>query len=85
MIWQLQEAKQKFSQLVRRAIEEGPQTVTRHGEEAVVVMSANEFRRMTGKKPDLKEVLLSGPPLDDLELERSQELPREIDLSDIEP
>jgi prevent-host-death family protein len=84
MIWQLQEAKQKFSQLVRRALEEGPQTVTRHGEEAVVVISAREFRRLAGKKPDLKEVLLSGPPLDDLELERSREMPREIDLSDIE-
>lgn len=85
MVWQLQEAKQKFSQLVRRALEEGPQTVTRHGEEAVVVISAAEFRRLAGRKPDLKEVLLSGPPLDDLEIERSQELPREIDLSDIEP
>lgn len=79
MIWQLQEAKQKFSQLVRRAIEEGPQTVTRHGEEAVVVMSASEFRRLKGT-PDFKEFLLSGPSFDDLDLERSRELPREIDL-----
>ena len=84
MIWQLQEAKQKFSQLVRRALEEGPQTVTRHGEEAVVVLSASEFRRLAGKKPDLKEVLMSGPSFDDLELERPRELAREIDLSDIE-
>jgi prevent-host-death family protein len=84
VIWQLQEAKQKFSQLVRRALEEGPQTVTRHGEEAVVVLSASEFRRLAGKKPDLKEVLMSGPSFDDLELERARELPREIDLSDIE-
>ncbi len=79
MIWQIQEAKQKFSQLVRRAIEEGPQTVTRHGEEAVVVMSASEFRRLKGT-PDFKEFLLSGPSFDDLDLERSRELPREIDL-----
>jgi len=84
MVWQLQEAKQKFSALVRKALEGGPQVVTRHGQEVVVVVAAEEFRRLTGKKPDLKEVLLSGPPLDDLELERSRELPREIDLSDIE-
>jgi len=79
MIWQLQEAKQKFSQLVRRAMEEGPQTVTRHGEEAVIVMSASEFRRLKGL-PDFKQFLLSGPSFDDLDLERSRELPREIDL-----
>lgn len=84
MQWQLQEAKQKFSQLVRRALKDGPQMVTRHGEEVVVVVAAKEFHRMTGKRPDLKEVLLSGPPLDDLEIERSRELPRDIDLSDDE-
>jgi len=79
MIWQLQEAKQKLSQLVRRALEEGPQTITRHGEEAVVVISASEFRRLNGTS-DFKEFLLSGPSFDDLELERPRELPREIDL-----
>ena len=85
MIWQLQEAKQKFSALVRSALKGGPQVVTRHGQEVVVVVAVEEFRRMTGEKPDLKEVLLSGPPLDELEIERSREMPREIDLSDIEP
>ena len=40
MSWQLQEAKQKFSELVRRTLEEGPQVVTRHGEEVVVVVTA---------------------------------------------
>ncbi len=46
MSWQLQEAKQKFSELARRALEEGPQVVTRHGEEVIVVVPAEEFRRM---------------------------------------
>lgn len=36
--WQLQEAKNKFSEVVRKAIEEGPQTVTKHGKESVVVL-----------------------------------------------
>lgn len=79
MIWQLQEAKQKFSQLVRRAMEEGPQTVTRHGEEAVVVMSVNEFRRLS-VKPDFKQFLLSGPDLSKLRIRRSRERARVIDL-----
>jgi prevent-host-death family protein len=79
MQWQLQEAKQKFSQLVRRAIEEGPQTVTRHGKEAVVVMSVDEFRRLNGV-PDFKTFLLSGPSFDDLDLEWRRDLPRDIEL-----
>ena len=82
MSWQLQEAKQKFSELVRRTIEEGPQTVTRRGEEIVVVVPAEEFRRMTGDKLDFKEFLMSGPDLSILDLERSRELPREMDLQE---
>ena len=44
MHWQLQEAKAKFSELVQKAIDEGPQTVTRHGKDAVVVLSAEAVR-----------------------------------------
>lgn len=80
MSWQLQEAKQKFSELVRRAQEDGPQTVTRHGEEVVVVVPAEEYRRLSGKKQDFKEFLMSGPDLSILDLERSRDLPREVDI-----
>jgi len=78
--WQLQEAKQKFSELVRRALEDGPQVVTRRGEEVVVVVPAEEFRRLTGDKPDFKEFLMSAPDLSVLDLERQKELPRDIEL-----
>lgn len=78
MAWQLQEAKQKFSRLVQQALDEGPQVVTRHGEEVVIVLSAEEYRRLTGDKPDFKDFLLSGPDLSELDLERARELPREI-------
>ena len=44
--WSLQKAKARFSEVVRRAGSEGPQHVTVHGREAVVVVSASEFRRM---------------------------------------
>ena len=80
MSWQLQEAKQRFSELVRRTLEEGPQVVTRHGEEVVVVVTAEEFRRMSGEKPDFKEFLLSGPDLSVLDLKRPKEMPRDVEL-----
>jgi prevent-host-death family protein len=77
MTWQLQEAKQKFSQLVRRALDEGHQVVTRHGQEVVVVLSTEEFRRLTGQTLAFKEFLLSGPDLSVLDLERAGDLPRD--------
>ncbi|MBI4321204.1 MAG: type II toxin-antitoxin system Phd/YefM family antitoxin [Chloroflexi bacterium] len=80
MPWQLQEAKQRFSELVRRAVHEGPQAVTRHGETVVVVVSAEEFRRLTGAKPDFAEFLLASPDLSLLDLDRAADLPREVDL-----
>ncbi len=82
MSWQLQEAKQRFSELVRRARTEGPQVVTRHGEEVVVVVPAEEYRRMIGReqKMDFKEFLMSAPDLSVLDLERPKETPRDIEL-----
>lgn len=47
--WPLQDAKARFSEVVRRAQGEGPQHVTVHGREEVVVVAAAEFRRMTGE------------------------------------
>jgi prevent-host-death family protein len=61
MEWQLQDAKAKFSQLVQKAIDEGPQTVTRHGKDVVVVVAAEEFRKLSARRPSLLEVLMSGP------------------------
>ena len=46
--WPLQDAKARFSELVRRVRSEGPQHVTVHGREEVVVVSAEEFRRLKG-------------------------------------
>lgn len=80
MPWQLQEARQKFSRLVQQALAEGPQVVTRHGEAVVVVVSAAEYRRLTGDKPDFMDFLLSAPDLGELDLQRSPEFPREVDL-----
>ena len=72
MNWQLQEAKNKFSELVKRARTEGPQTVTVRGERQAVVMSAEEFdalmlARIEPDKPkrSLLEALTTGPEWDD--------------------
>jgi prevent-host-death family protein len=47
-IWKLQDAKARFSEVVRRARSDGPQHVTVHGREEAVVLSADEFRRISG-------------------------------------
>ena len=81
MRWQLQDAKQRFSELVRHARREGPQVVTRHGEEVAVVVSIEEYRRLTSDKPLFKQFLLAAPDLGALELERSSERARIVELS----
>lgn len=82
MNWQVQEAKQRFSELVRRTLEEGPQVVTRHGEEVVVVVAAEEYRKSHTREPDFAEFLLSGPNFDDLDLERPVRPAREVDFGE---
>lgn len=59
--WQLQEAKNKLSEVVRRAADEGPQTITVHGREAVVVLSKEAYDRLCSTAPNraLQESLLS--------------------------
>lgn len=81
MSWQLQEAKQRFSEVVRKAEEEGPQVVTRHGEEVVVVVSMSEWRERSPAKPSFKDWLLNGPEAD-LDIQRSREPHRIVDLSE---
>ncbi|MDB4617307.1 type II toxin-antitoxin system Phd/YefM family antitoxin [Verrucomicrobiales bacterium] len=50
-VWQLQEAKAKFSQVVDSALTSGPQLVTKHGKPAVVVISEKEFRQIEENPP----------------------------------
>ena len=77
MRWQLQDAKQRFSEVVRRALDNGPQVVTRRGEEVVVVVSAKEYARLRSDVPDFASFLLAAPDLGVLDLERSKDMPRE--------
>ncbi len=77
--WQLQEAKSRFSELVERTLTEGPQLVTRRGAEAVVVIAAPEFHRLYSGL-SLRDVLRNAPRGEPLNLERSAEPVRTIEL-----
>jgi prevent-host-death family protein len=65
MDWPLQDAKNRFSELVQRARKEGPQVVTLRGARAAVVLSAETFDQLTANRPSLVDHLLSGPAWSD--------------------
>jgi prevent-host-death family protein len=79
--WQLQEAKNRFSEVVNDAVERGPQIITRNGVETVVILSLEDFRKLRRRESSLLEFFM-GSPLKGagLDLERLHDLPREIDL-----
>ncbi|WP_442755048.1 type II toxin-antitoxin system prevent-host-death family antitoxin [Methylocystis sp. JAN1] len=81
--WALQDAKARFSELVRRATREGPQHITVHGREEVVVVSAEEFRRLSGAKTGgtLIEAMQASPCRDvELAPDRGPMPVRRVDL-----
>ena len=80
-VWQLQEAKNKFSQVVREALDSGPQVVTRHGESVVVVLSSDEYDRLTKSQSDLVTFFRNSPAVGvDLDLARDHSAPRDFEL-----
>jgi prevent-host-death family protein len=76
----VQAAKQRFSELVERARREGPQVVTKHGREAVVVVSAEEYRHLKGSRDNLVEFLRAAPDFDLLDLRRASDRGRQLAL-----
>jgi prevent-host-death family protein len=82
--WQMQEAKAKFGDVVRRAAAEGPQIVTFRGADTAVVLSIDEYRRLQAQRPSFVEYLMSGPKLDDETVDeinnRSSDTGREIEF-----
>lgn len=76
--WQLQEAKSRFSEVVDLTLKEGSQRVTRRGEEAVVIVSSHEYRRLTGQAPNLVDTLLRAPRGKPLLTDRSTEPIRDL-------
>jgi prevent-host-death family protein len=77
--WQLQHAKAQLSKLIETSATRGPQTVTRHGRPAAVVLSAEAYRRIRRRQPDFKS-FLARAPLHTLELARSRDKGRKLEL-----
>jgi prevent-host-death family protein len=84
-VWQLQEAKQRFSELIKSVEAEGPQIVTRHGHEVAVVITMAEYRHLRNDKEeeDFKAFLQSAPGVG-LEISRPAEFPRPVILDEEE-
>lgn len=80
MVWQLQEAKQRLSEVVRRALEVGPQVVSRHGRAAVVVVSVEEWKALKGVAADFKGFMRAAPNLGRLSVRRDRRPARRVTL-----
>jgi prevent-host-death family protein len=79
MNWQLAEAKNRFSEVVRRALLDQPQRITRRND-SVIVISEKEYERLLGKQVSLVDYLMSAPSLDELDLERDKSPMRDVEL-----
>jgi antitoxin Phd len=75
-IWQIQEAKNKLSEVIARAQKQGPQLITRHGEKTAVVVSFAEYEKMRKSQGKLSE-FFHASPLAGVEMPRDKSLPRE--------
>lgn len=65
-VWPVQDAKARFSEMLETCVAEGPQLVTKRGEEAAVLVPAAQWRRMTAAQPSLKALLMSDAGRGDL-------------------
>ena len=80
-VWTLAQAKAKFSEVIDRAQVEGPQTLTRNGRVAAVIVSAQEWERKTKRVGNLAEFFALSPLRESgLEIERVKDRPRPIDV-----
>lgn len=81
-IWQMQEAKARLSEVVKKAVTEGPQDITQHGHSVAVMLSRTDFDRLAGTGESLVDFLRRSPlyGLDDLSIERDKSPTREVAL-----
>jgi len=80
MEWQLAEAKNRFTEVVNRALAEGPQHVRRRGD-TVVIIAEREYEKLTGKRPGFKDFLMAaGPSFEGLDLSRDRSPMRSVEL-----
>ena len=80
--WQMQEAKARLSEVVKKAEAEGPQEITLHGHSVAVMVSRAEFDRLAGTGESLVAFMRRSPlyGADDVRIERDRSLVREMAL-----
>ena len=80
-IWPLQEAKTRFSELVNEVVRDGYHTITKNGHPVVVMISKEEFEKLSSHKQTLLDFFLNAPlPEIDIDIERNHDVGRNIDL-----
>jgi antitoxin Phd len=79
MEWQMADAKNRFSEMLNLVSSQGPQRVRRR-KDAFMVVTEEEWERMSGKRPDFKEYLMSGPSFDGVDLTRDPSPMRDVEL-----
>jgi prevent-host-death family protein len=80
-VWSVAQAKARLSEVIDRAMKQGPQAITRNGRPAVVVVSVAEWTRKTGRKGTLAEFFAASPLRGSgLEIERAPGGAREVEL-----
>ena len=80
-MWSVQDAKNRFSEVVDQALHEGPQTITRRGRETAVILSISAFRALSGGRGDLVRFLRKSPMCgSNIDLERDREYGRDVEL-----
>lgn len=80
--WQLQEAKARLSNVIRKAADEGPQSITLHGHPAAVVISNEEYQSLKKPKENFVDFMRRSPLYGvKIDLGREQTLTRKVDVS----
>jgi prevent-host-death family protein len=77
--WQLQDAKNRFSEIVNKALRDGPQVVTRRGKKTVVIMSVEQYQILVRPKVNIVDFFQKSPLRgEDLDLTRNKDSLREV-------
>ena len=80
-LWQLQDAKNKFSEVVEKAQKNGPQVITKRGIETVVIMSVKDYQKLTRPKTNIVEFFRKSPLRGvDIDITRDKDYGREVDF-----
>jgi prevent-host-death family protein len=79
--WTVAEAKAKFSEVIEKATQDGPQTITRNGRKTAVIVAAEEWEKKTKRKGNLAEFFAASPLRGSrLRIKRVSSRPRKVDL-----